>query len=488
MSTDPARLPVIVGVGQSIERDEVVSCLDLMERAARAALDEAPGLAARIQRVTTVDVLGDDRRRPASELADRLGLPDGGRERTTVGGNSPQWLVTRTAEDIAAGTLDAALLAGAEAGRSDKHRQGTDATGDDPPDDLVGLDRSGWGPGESAIRLLLPIHVYPMFESVRAATAGRTFAEQREWLGRLMAPFTAVAAKHPYAWFPIERTPEELSTVTPDNRLTAEPYTKRMNAIMAVDQGAALVMTSLATARELGLADRAVFVWAGADANDVWFPLERPQLDRSPGIAAAGSAALGAAGRTIDDIEHLDLYSCFPSAVQVGADALGLAYDDPRGLTVTGGLPYFGGPGNNYPMHAIATMVERLRGTSSLALTTGLGWYTTKHSIGVYGGEPPPEGFRRGDTADAQAAIDATAIEVALSAEGRATVDAATIIYDRGGEVSGAPVFARLEDGRRIAANAPAEEWPHLAGVSLVGATIEVSGEPPTYRVIDDGG
>jgi acetyl-CoA C-acetyltransferase len=337
--------------------------------------------------------------------------------------------------------------------------------------------------------LFLPIHVYPLFESAMAAHAGRSFDEHRRFLGELLAPATAVAAKHPYAWFPVERTPDELSTPTDDNRLTAEPYTKRMNAIMAVDQGAAVIMTSFATARELGLVDQVVYVWSGADANEVWYPVQRPQLHRSSGIEAAGSAALAAAGVGIDDIGVLDFYSCFPSAVQAGADALGVAFDDPRRLTITGGLAYFGGPGNNYTMHAIATMVGRVRQDGGYALTNGLGWYITKHSVGVYGAEPPPDGYRRGDTTAAQAAIDASAIAVALEAEGGATVEASTVTYDRDGAVDGVPVFARLDDGRRVAAALHEDDLiPALAGRSLVGARITVAGAPPTYRIEEDNG
>jgi acetyl-CoA C-acetyltransferase len=299
-----------------------------------------------------------------------------------------------------------------------------------------------------------------------------------------MAPATAVAAKHPYAWFPVERTPAELSTVTDDNRLTAEPYTKRMNAIMGVDQGAALIVTSLATAITLGLEDQAVFVHSGADANDLWVPSERPHLDRSPGIAAAGRAALEAAEVGIDDVDHLDLYSCFPSAVQVAAEELGIQLDDPRGLTVTGGLAYFGGPGNNYPMHAIATVAARLREGGGRGLVTGLGWYITKHSIGVYGADPPSNGFQRGDTAADQATIDGSALEVAVEATGPATVDASTVIYGRDGSVTGAPVFARLPDGRRVVADVHGDDLTDaLAGISLIGSTVEVSGSPPSYRI-----
>jgi acetyl-CoA C-acetyltransferase len=482
---DPSRLPVIVGIGQSIERDETVSCIDLMERAVAAASEDAPGLLQRVSRITTVDVLNDSRKRPATELATRLKLDDVPRETTIVGGNTPQWLITRTAAAIAAGSLDAALLAGSECGRSAK-RGGhmDDATGDDPPDAIIGTGKFGLGKPELNIGLVQPIHIYPMFETARAAAAGRTYEEHRAFVGRLMAPFTAVAAKHPYAWFPTERTPEDLATVTADNRLTADPYTKRMNAIMAVDQGAALLMCSLAVARELGLADRAVFMWAGADCNDVWMPSARPDLTSSPGIRAAGSAALGAAGRSIDDMTWVDFYSCFPSAVQAGADALGVAIDDPRGLTVTGGLPYFGGPGNNYPMHSVATVVGKLRDGGGMALTTGLGWYITKHSVGIYGSEPPPEGFSKPDTSARQAEIDATAIDVVEQAEGSAVVDASTVIYERDGSVAGLPVFAHLDDGRRVVARLHEDDTTDaVAGRSMVGATIHVSGDVPTYRV-----
>jgi acetyl-CoA C-acetyltransferase len=489
MSIDPERIPVIVGVGQAIERDDPVWSRDLMERAAWRALDDAPGIGPHLQRVTVVQVIGDRFPRPATAVARRLGLGEDVRcETTVVGGNTPQWLMTRTAEAIAAGELRAAMIVGAEAQASPKRGDLPDdpdaALADGPPDPVLGVDKFGLSEAERSIRLFLPIHVYPMFESVQAAEAGRSFAEQRAHVAAFMARNSAVAAKHPYAWFPEEVSADELATVTPDNRLTAEPYTKRLNAIMQVDQGAALVVCSLGLARELGLEDRAVFVWSGADATEVWCPVQRPDLARSAGIRAAGGAALGAAGIGIDAVDHLDLYSCFPSAVQAGTEALGISVDDPRGLTVTGGLAYFGGAGNNYVGHAIATTVELLREGGGLGLCTGLGWFTTKHSVGIYGATPPPDGFRRGDTTSAQAAIDASELPVTLEASGPATVVAGTVIHDRAGQVASAPVFADLPDGRRVAATAHDDELASLAGVSLVGRTIElVSSDPLLYRV-----
>jgi acetyl-CoA C-acetyltransferase len=507
------RIPVIVASGQCIERAELVTPVDLMARACDAALASVPRLRDRVDRLTVVDVMTKVGPAPATELARHTGMAPGRCEVTTVGGNTPQWLVNRAASEIAEGSLSVTVIAGAEAIRSSRARRAAGLpraeVADLPPDPIVGDDQPGIGPGEMAIGLMAPVHVYPLFESVVAARAGHSAAEHRQVIGDLFAPFTTVAAHHPTAWFPEERTAAEIATPTPDNRIVAEPYTKLMTAFLGSDQGAALVVCSLAAAREAGVEDRAVFVWSGAEATDVRFPTARPDPGRSPAIAAAGRALFESASVGIDEVSLLDLYSCFPSAVELAADALGLATDDARGLTVTGGLPYFGGPGNNYVTHSIATMTDLLRegraagagstpapsGSSpapTLGLVTGLGWFITKHALGLYGTEPPPHGFRRGDTSADQKVIDASAVDIALgidSAAGptTATVVAATVLRDHEGAATGAPVIARMLDGRHIAAAPADDDVISAAGEQdvpgMVGTRIVVDGNPPRYRL-----
>jgi len=483
------RRPVVVATGQSIERQATVSALDLAERAARAALDRIPKLEAEVQQVSLVNILSPVGAAPATELARRLHLSPARTETTSVGGNSPQWLVNRAAAAIADGAVEVVLIAGAEAQRS-VHVGGTAPSGGrdtgGPPDPVIGDDRPPVSAAELQAGLIAPIHLYALFESVLASRAGRSFGEHRAHLGRLLAPFTTVAATHRYAWFPQARTAAELSQITPDNRLIAEPYSKNMCAMFAVDQGAAVVVTSLAAARRAGVDEGAVFCWSGAECNEVWFPAARPDPGASPAMAANTSAALDAAGTGVDDLTAFDLYSCFPCAVELAAESLGVAPDDERRLTVTGGLPYFGGPGNNYSLHAIASMVDRLRESGGTGLVTALGWYLTKHAAGVYGSGPPPRGWRRGDTAAAQTAIDATTVEIATEATGAsgpAVVLASTVASARGGEITAAPVIARLPDGRHVAAAADAAELPALAARNLVGARIDVEGTPLRYRV-----
>ncbi|HUC38096.1 MAG TPA: hypothetical protein VMR97_13360 [Acidimicrobiales bacterium] len=505
MATSEDRIPVVAATGQSIERHSTVWALDLATRAAQDALEQAPALRARVGVVSMVNIMSGGGPSPAARLARRLGLTPSVTQVSTIGGNSPQWLVSRAASAIAAGEADAVLIAGAESQRS-KNRSRSQAPGapgagsasatdedhDEElgPDPLVGDDRPGIGAAELGAGLVAPVHVYALFESVIARRLGRSFAEHRTALGELMAPFTEVAAKHPFAWFAQARSPSELSEITADNRLVSEPYPKRMCAVLGVDQGAAVVVTSLAAARAAGVADRAVFCWSGADACDVWYPTARPDPGRSPGIRAATRAALEVSGLGIDDVGALDLYSCFPCAVEMATEALGLDRSDGRPLTVTGGLPYFGGPGNDYTLHAIATMTGLLRERGGTGLVTGLGWFVTKHSAGVYGSSPAAGGWRVGDTAAAQREIDATAVEVADAADvaggakRQAEVVAATVTHGRDGEVTAAPVIARLDDGRQVALAVAEGELAALAGRNLVGEKVVFSGSAPRYRVL----
>jgi acetyl-CoA C-acetyltransferase len=500
---DPARTPVVVATGQVVDRERSLSALELVVRAGSEAFAASARLARTVERVSVVNILTrSGGPAPATELARALRLQPSTVETTTVGGSAPQWLVQRAATDIAAGRLGSTLIAGAEAVRSGRlrpppdappprqgtgGRSGTPEVEELPPDPLIGDDRPGSSAEELAAGLAVPAVVYPVLESAITYRAGRSLEAQRHFIGDFLAPFSAVASRHPQAWFPVARSAAEIATPSPDNRLVAEPYTKLMTAFLGGSHGAAVVVTSLAVARAAGIDDGAMFVRSTATADDVWFPSARPDLGSSPAIAAASAAALDAGGLGLDEIGLVDLYSCFPSAVQMAAAAIGLELDDPRGLTVTGGLPYFGGPGSNYATHALATLFDLLRERGGHGLLTALGWMVTKHAVGCYSATPPPGGYRAGDTAVEQGRIDGSALDVVARGEdlGRqaAVVDGATVVYGHEAQVIAAPVIATLADGRRVAAAAEADELPGLAGVALAGASIVVEGRPARYRV-----
>jgi acetyl-CoA C-acetyltransferase len=403
-------------------------------------------------------------RNPPHSLANRLGAKPRRSFYTATGGNTPQWLVNRTAAEITSGECDVALLAGAEyiASLLGSMKQGIDLRwgkgadadpGDDPVE--IGDMRPGTSEHERRHGFAFPVNVYPLFENSLRGEKHRTPAEQLKWLGEFFSPFTKVASENPNAWFPTYRPPSEISTPSEKNRFVGFPYTKYLNAVIEVDMAAAVVMTSVAKARELDIPQsKWVFLHGCGDANDIWNVSERVNYHSSPAIRTLGRKAFAMAGIGVNDLSYIDLYSCFPSAVQIGCQELGLATGDPRGLTITGGLPYFGGPGNNYVMHSIVTMMEKLRAApGTFGLCTANGWYVTKHSAGIYSTKPTSGPWQREDPKSYQKDLDAMAHpEVVEEPDGAGTVETYTVVVDRRGKRFGI-VIGRLQDGKRFIAH-----------------------------------
>ncbi len=488
------RTPILVGAGQVTQRDVDLSAarepIDLMADAARAAIDDAGAarLLVAVDMVAAVNVFSWDYVNVPRLLAERLRIHPRHELYTTVGGNSPQMLVDAVAERIARGETDVALVGGAEAfntlARARRAKRHLDwAVSSAPPPPTLGDTRQGTSAQEVAHNLQMPVQIYPLFENALRARAGLGIAEHRARLGRLMSGLSAVAASNPHAWFRTPRTADEIATITPENRLIGFPYPKLMNAIIDVDQAVAVVMTSVGRARALGIPpSRWVYLRGCAEAHDHWFVSERVDYTSSPAIRATGRAALEMAAVAIADVRHLDVYSCFPSAVQIGRDMLGIAADDPRPLTVTGGLAYFGGPGNAYSLHAIATMVERLRADAgAVGLVTALGWYITKHAVGVYSTAPPETPWQRPVREAPQAAVDAQpGPPLVAEASGPARIETYTVMHGRDGAPMVGTVIGRTDDERRFVASLPMD-----AGVLASLETTEGVGRRGTVRTVD---
>ncbi|KPK21186.1 MAG: hypothetical protein AMJ76_03345, partial [Dehalococcoidia bacterium SM23_28_1] len=335
----------------------------------------------------------------------------------------------------------------------------------------------------------IPARVYPLFENAIRAHKGRSIAEHQERLAQLCARLAQVAKDNPFAWFRDGKTAEEIGTVTSENRLICFPYPKYMNAIMMVDQAAAVIMTNVGTAQELGIPrGKWVYIWGCADAIDLWYFSERLNYYSSPALALVGRRVLEMAGLGIDEIDWFDLYSCFPCAVEIARDMLGIAEDDPRPLTLAGGLPYFGGPGNSYSLHAICAMVERLRAEPQRkALVSAMGWYVTKHAQGIYSGMPPEGEWRKAGSPQDQAELEAMAHpNLVEAAHGTGSVETYTVVFDRAGDPELGIVVGRLEDGNRFLANteADAELLRWMTQEEMVGRRAKVRHDAETGRNI----
>jgi acetyl-CoA C-acetyltransferase len=458
MSLDP-RTPVIVGVGQVNQRKESpdVEPVDLMAWAAREAAD--PRVLEALDSIRVVNLLSWRYRDPGLLLGERIGA-SASTTYSGIGGNTPQSMLNQACLDIQQGRANAVLLVGGETWRT---RMRLRAKGLRPEwtrqDETVAVPPGGEGsvpmsgPGEDRIGLDRPSYVYPMFDQALRIAEGESVDDHRHRIGRLWSQFSAVAQANPHAWSREALSPEQIWRPGPDNRMISWPYPKLMNSNNMVDQSAAVVLCSVQKATYLQIPrDTWVFPHAGTDSHDTYGIAERDELHRSPAIRIGAARVLELAGVGVDDLDHVDVYSCFPSAVQVAAREIGLPEGDPaRPLTVTGGLTFAGGPWNNYVMHSIATLTELLRESpGARGLITANGGYLTKHSFGVYSATPPSGAFR---WEDVQQAVDAEPTRTALVQwDGIGTVESWTTPYDRDGNPEKAFLAVRTPDGSRTLA------------------------------------
>jgi acetyl-CoA C-acetyltransferase len=481
MVLDP-RTPVIVGVGQINQHDESpeVEPVDLMAAAAREAAD--PRVLAALDSIRVVNLLSWRYRDPGLLLGARIGAADARTQYTGIGGNTPQSLVNQTCLDIQAGRADAVLLAGAETWRTRMRLRARGIRLDwTKQDDTVPVppgaqDVPMSGPGEDRIGLVPPSFVYPLFEQALRIADGESMDDHRRRIGALWAQFSAVAQGNLHAWNREVFTAEQIWQPGPDNRMISWPYPKLMNSNNMVDQGAALILCSVGKAEHLQIPrDRWVFPHAGTDAHDTYSVAERDELHRSPAIRIGGARVLELAGVGVDDLDFVDVYSCFPSAVQIAAREIGLPIGDARRpLTVTGGLTFAGGPWNNYVTHSIATITELLRGNPGLrGLITANGGYLTKHSFGVYSATPPAQAFR---WEDVQAAVDLEPTRTArVEWEGTGTVESWTTAFDREGLPEKAFLAVRTPDGSRTwALISDSDEAAATVAEDIAGAEVRV--------------
>ncbi|USA39419.1 acetyl-CoA acetyltransferase [Pelagerythrobacter marinus] len=498
--------PVIIGVGQVSERTNDTgyrarSPMDLAGDALATAIADSgvdAGGQARLAR--SIDTIGAIRQfeisrpdarapfgradNPPRAIARRIGADPARAILETTGGQTGQNLLGELAGEIAAGRSEVAAIAGAEAISTVRALRAAGEARDWSEHVGGSIEDRGYGL-ESLFDAELLQHGatsalahYALFENARRAERGLSPQAYRQAIGDLLAPFTRVAAANPHAAAPRARTAHELAAVTDRNRIVAEPYARMTVARDQVNQGAAVIVASAGKARALGIAEsRWVHVHAVAAASEP-APMERADLARSPASIAAVEAALGRCGRSFDEVRHIDLYSCFAIPVFNLTDRFDLAPGDPRGLTLTGGLPFFGGPGNNYSTHAIAEAVARARAMpGSYALVGANGGFMSKYSAALYSTEPADwSGHDRTIDLPRQPA----AVPKAAGDQDRLTVETYTIVESPPGTEAGprAIVLGRNAAGERIAANADPDDSETRAlfeGGAPFGAPLRLS-------------
>ena len=452
-----AHTPVLVGVSQLKQDEEDLSkCrepLALMIETVRSAARDAgaPNLLSKLDQVC-VNQGAWSYADPARALASAVGAHRAKSARTYWGGNFVQLALNQMALAISRGALGAVAFTGAECGRTISRlgRQGkalanSEAAGE--PDIFYGKHNYMAHLVERAIACTQPIQTYALLENALRHARGESIDAHLNRISNLWARFAKVAETNPNAWIRKPPSAEEIRTPSAKNRAISFPYPKLMNANVNVDQAAALILCSTEFARREGIPeDKWIYPLAGTDVNDLLFLSNRINLHSSPAIRLAGNKCLELAGLEADDLDLVDLYSCFPVAVQIAAEELGLGED--RDLTVTGGLTFHGGPLNNYVMHSVAQTVQQLRAAPEhKALVTANGGTLAKHSFGTYSGEPPATGFQH---ASLQAQMDTLPKrEVLEEWHGRLAVETYTVMFGAEGPERGYATCL-TPDGERV--------------------------------------
>jgi acetyl-CoA C-acetyltransferase len=477
---DPSRIPVIVGVGEHLDRPQdlaqALEPLALMTQALKAADADAGGqLLNRIESLDLVGLISWRYRDPVRELCSLLAIQPNTVSNASMGGETPVRLIHEAALRIARGELQCAAIVGGEAmhARANARKRNLPLpwTPQAPKEEAVQFASSRFdvSPVAKQLGVLDPAHIYPLYENAAQHTWGQSPAAALDESARLWARYAAVAADNPSAWLREAPSAERIATVDANNRLIAWPYPKLMVANPNVNQAAAVIVTSLALAREAGVAERnIVHIWGGASARESEDYLKRDRYDRSTAQAAVLKRAAEIGGGSASAFGKLELYSCFPVVPKMAMREMGL--DPSVEPTVAGGLTFFGGPLNNYMTHAVCAMVRALRAAPEKpGLIYGQGGYVYKHHALVVAMQPPaaPLAAEYSVQAQADAARDPVP-DVVDRYSGPASIETYTVIYARDGLPLHGIVVLRTPDGRRTMAKVTADDE---AGIALLTST-----------------
>ncbi len=427
---------------------------------------------------------------PPGRLANSVRADPKRRHYSGIGGTTPLTLLAGAAERIAKGESEVCAIVGGEAlatVRRIRKDRGRPQWSHRDPEKKPFPYEAPFQPSEVAHQVFQAYTTFALRDVARRAHIGAGIDEHAAGIGRLFAPMTEVAARNPHAWFPRARTATELMEITEWNRVVAHPFTKLVMAMMDVDLTAALVLASEGAADRLGIpADRRVHIRGWADDRDPDYVAEHAELWRSPGMRTAFSAALQRAQVGTDDIAYFDLYSCFPSSVSFSLDALGIEANDDRPFTVTGGLPYAGGPGSCYALTSVAAMADTLVGDpGSVGLVTGVGMHLSKHAAVVLSTDPGA-GVPLAGPVESDREARVTRRPIVEQVDGSATIAAYTVHHDGNGvatdgllvcdvdgHAGGGRCYAKVADEGLLAAF-ESEEWVgrpvqlhHVDGVNV---------------------
>ena len=467
---DKSRTPVIIGAAQYTQPKDTINPLDplgLMIKSGRNAFTDT-GKSEKLQQIIdavyVISIWGWGYRDAPGALSRALGLNPSHKLYSSVGGNIPQYLVNTAARAIARGESRAVFIAGGEAEYSLRRAKREGIKLSWPEKEVLEYSESEKTYYVSDIEkkycIVQAIDAYAVIETALRHAMGRDHRQHFSHSGRLLEKFSRLSSENPDAWKKEYISAEKISAITAENRYLNYPFIKNFVSNISVDQSAAVIITNEDIADRLEVpAGHRVYPMGGADAENIFYLIQRPILYDSPPLKEASRLSLEQAGLTLNNISAFDIYSCFPCMIEIAIREIGILENDTRDITLTGGLPFFGGPFNSYSLHAIVSAVNRIRDNPcQKIMVQANGGINTKQSVGIYGSGPSANPWSgRDDLAVKNSIIGKAMPEPANKAEGKFTVEGYTIFFDRQGKPEKCVTVGRLENGSRALAIIPPE-------------------------------
>ncbi len=400
----PANTPVIVGTGFFQQKiDDAKKSFEpylLMVKAIRAAAVDA-GSEALMTDANSIAVPQGmwQYTNPAQLIADQIGAEQAKTIFATIGVIQLK-LISDACEAIQSGEQDIAIVTGGDA----KYRtlrakiDGVEISDTDQhgaqPDICLSSDDKMWADLESERGLYMPTEFFAIMESSLRKQQGLSIDENRDMIAKMYSDFSKVAEANPHSWQQKSFDAETIRNASDKNPMISFPYTKLHNSKWNVNQASALILCSVGKAIELGIDENKwVFPLSATQATQVVAMSQRPVIHSSYGTKVSATKAFELADLSPDDVDHIEIYSCFPSAVESFAIDSGLGLERP--LTVTGGMPFAGGPLNNFNLQGLARLVEVLReDAGSIGLISALSGLLGKQSFSLYSTKPNKNGYK----------------------------------------------------------------------------------------------
>lgn len=506
--TDPERIPVIIGGGQVNDRpldgEEGLDSLQLMAAALRNAEADV-GLCPLLSDLDSLAIVDQISFREyldlSRDLADFLGIdPPINYQSAGLHGDTPLRLLNEAANRIGAGEAKLCAVVGGEALRTARARKieasfqnkllgsdravKVDREMPNPVREIAALARPNYN---QIYGLISPVDVYPLYENASRAAYGQTLAEAQSESAVIWSLMSQVAAENKNAWIRKVHSPEEILTIDDNNRWIAHPYSKLMVANSVVNQGAAVIVASLAEARRRGVAEKdIIYIGMGAAAREAGNIVKRDRYDRSVSMDTAIRRCLTLNGMTVQDLDFVELYSCFPCVTKMARRTLGWPVDRPA--TVFGGLTFGGAPLANYMTHAVASMVSKLRTEGRIGFLFANGGFATDNHCMILSNQPiPAASFPQNFDYRAEAdAIREAIPPVEEDYVGPGTIETYTIFYSRSGTPRAGVIVGRTPDGARTLAHVDVSDKAMVA--FLTDGQIEPVGTAGSIIDTGEGG